>query len=146
MDSPSAFFPLEALEPFQASPPQVIFVTTQASDLVANPTTEVAILPLRENLTQDEIAAASNESAVFGAALLDAPAPVAYTGNMALTYKSSWAAGTPKNRLVMIIGWREVQNHLDAMKSAVFQDNLKPISDKIGGDMDVKHFQWKYVE
>jgi len=110
---------------------------------VNNPTTEVAILPLNEAMSAEEVDAAARDSAAFGQALLRAPAPVAYSGNMALTYKSSWAAGTPKNRLVMMIGWREVDNHMAAVKTAVFQDNLKPISKRMAGDLDVTHFHFK---
>jgi hypothetical protein len=64
---------------------------------------------------------------------------------MSLTNKSSWAAGPPANRLVMMIGWRAVENHKDAMKTKVFQDKLKPLSDWLAGDIDVTHFTFKAV-
>ena len=141
--SESGGFPLDTLSPFQASEPRTLLVRAKATDLVNNPVTEIAILPLREDLANADIERLSKASATFGNALLAAPAPVAYEGKMALTYKSGWAAGEPKNRLVMMIGWREVQNHLDAAKTVVFVDNLKPISDVVAADLNVTHYQFR---
>ena len=139
-------FDVVALQPFQSSPPSTIVVRAKASDFVSNPVTEIAILPLEDNLSKDELASLSTSSAVFGNALLTTPAPSKYTGKMALTYKSSWAEGPPKNNvLVMMIGWREVQNHLDAATTEVFKDNLQPIQDRVFGELDVKHFSFKQV-
>ena len=118
--------------------------------------TEIAILPAPQEASDERIAELSNASKTFGAAMLAAPAPVPYEGKMALTYKSSWAAGPPKNRLIMMIGWREVPNHLAAAETTVFRDNLKTIftavSEELGiedkfdavvSKLDVTHFQWR---
>ena len=128
----------------------------KATDFPANPVTEVAILPTPQTASEARLAELSNASQKFGAAMLAAPAPVGYDGKMALTYKSSWAAGPPENRLIMMIGWREVPNHLAAMETTVFRDNLKTIfsaiAEEIGvedefmavaGTLDVTHFKWK---
>ncbi|KAH8888349.1 hypothetical protein GQ53DRAFT_843709 [Thozetella sp. PMI_491] len=141
-----AHFPLEALAPFQAAVPRTLMLSVNATDLVFNPVTEIAILPLRETLTAKEVTNAEADGKTFGSALLAAPAPPAYSGKMALAYQSAFAAPSPRNRLVMLIGWREVQNHLDASETDVFQERLAPIMKKIGGDLDVTHFRFVAVE
>ena len=84
-------------------------------------------------------------SQAFGDAILAATAPSGYVGKMALTYKTSFALRSTASKLVMMIGWREVQNHLDAAETSVFKENLRPIQDKVSGGLDVKHFHFEVL-
>jgi hypothetical protein len=98
-------FPLPCLDRFAASPPRTLRVRAHAADLARNPTTEIAILPLKDDLGEQVLATLSDDGARFGAAILAAPPPVKWTGgSMSLTYKCSWAApteGEAKHRMVM---------------------------------------------
>ena len=139
-------FPLALFLPFQASPPQTLLVRgARATGLVSNPITEITIIPLIEHLTEDDVAAVTNDSTAFGDMLLTTPAPMPCSGTMALTYTSGWAAGAVKNRLVMMIGWRDVQNHIDATKTAIFEDSLKPIFEKVAGELRIRHFHLQVI-
>ena len=124
-------------------------------DFASNPVTEVAILPLKESLTEEQIAFQSEAAGIFGRAILSAPAPVAVIvgekdeGKMALHYKSSWAAGPPENRMVMMIGWRTRDNHMRAMETTTFMDNLAPISAVAAvpaEQYDVTHFEFRRLQ
>jgi hypothetical protein len=44
-----------------------------------------------------------------------------------------------------MIGWREVDNHIQAMETAVFQDNLAPIAKYFNGPLNVVHYQFKEI-
>lgn len=140
---PDFTFDIGNLRPYQLSPPDEIFVRVRATDLISNPVTEIAILPLQDGMSDGENASLSSDSEVFGDAILTATAPPRYAGHMALTYRSSLAMKTSANNLVMMIGWREIQNHLDAAETRVFKENLQPIQDKVSGDLDVKHFHFE---
>ena len=108
-------------------------------DLASNPVTEIAIMPLIEHLTEEDIMAVNDDAETFGRAILTAPAPAPYS------YQIGWAAGKVKNRLVMMIGWSDIQNHIDATKTLLFQDKLKPVLEKVAGELNIRHFHLQAV-
>lgn len=131
---------------FNSDEPSTLSIQANVNDLVKNPITEVAVLPLSDDLSNAEIQKAMEDSKNFGCELMTSPAPVAFgPGSMALSYQTSWIVELPKNRLLMLIGWREVDNHIEAAKTLTFQDNLKPIVDRMTGQLEVTHFKFQKV-